>query len=470
MIPVRSFQGKKCAVYGLARSGLASVRALQFGGASVCAWDDRSEAQAAVPAGVDVRPWREWEWEALDALILSPGVPLTHPRPHDIVLKAHECGVEVIGDIELFAREIRPNPAGEGRAPVIAVTGTNGKSTITTLIGHILNACGYRAVVGGNIGTPVLDLPAPGGKTVYVLEVSSFQIDLSPSLKPDVAVLSNITPDHLDRHGSMENYAAVKARLLRQTAADGLRVVGVDDVPSSALFTSLAATGVRTIPVSARKILSRGIFVLSGDMYEAQASHTAKIMDLIGAAHLPGMHNWQNAALALAATRGMVRNVRQLSAAIHTFPGLAHRMEDVGRLGGVRLVNDSKATNAVAASRALACFEDIYWIAGGRPKSDGIASLEPYFPRMRHAYLIGEAAGAFAAILQGKVPVSDCGTLEAAFDAACADAAASGTASPVVLFSPACASFDQFRDFEARGDAFRDLATKAIAADYREAS
>lgn len=470
MIPVRSFQGKKCAVFGLARSGLASARALQFGGASVCAWDDRSEARDAVPVGVDVRPWREWPWEELDALILSPGVPLTHPRPHDIVLKAHESGVEVIGDLELFAREIRPNPSGEGLAPVIAVTGTNGKSTTTALIGHILNACGYQAAVGGNIGTPVLDLPRPGGKLVYVLEVSSFQIDLSPSLRPDVAVLSNITPDHLDRHGSMENYAAVKARLLRQTAADGVRIVGVDDAPSSALFTSLAATGMRAVPVSSRKILSRGIFVLSGTMYEAQASHTARLMDLTDAAHLPGAHNWQNAALALAATRGMVRNVRQLASAVAEFPGLAHRMEDVGHLGAVRLINDSKATNAAAAARALACYDTIYWIAGGRPKTGGITPLEPFFPRIRGAYLIGEAAAEFSATLQGKVVTQSCGTLQAAFAAACADAVASGAPSPVVLFSPACASFDQFRDFEARGDAFRALAAQAISASYREAS
>lgn len=471
MIPVRSFQGKACAVFGLAKSGLATVRALTAGGAEVYVWDDWEPARnLAETAGVFVRPWDEWPWECLSALIVSPGVPLTHPKPHAVVVKARECGIEVIGDIELFAREIRPNPVSEGRAPIIAVTGTNGKSTTTALIGHILNSCGYQAQVGGNIGRPALDLALPSAKTIYVLEVSSFQIDLAPSLHADVSVLTNISPDHIDRHGSFDNYVAIKSRLIRQTTAGGLRIIGVDDAPSAALFTALVAGGFRATPVSSGKILSRGIFVLGGQMYEAQFTHTAKLMDVRVSGHLPGTHNWQNAALAMAATKSFAKNARFIAAAIDSFPGLPHRLEDVGRIGNLRLVNDSKATNADAAAKALACFDQIYWILGGRPKTDGIASLSPYFSRVRKAYLIGEATESFAAVLEDQVPYVKCGTLDAAFVAAAEDAAKSRDDAPVVLLSPACASFDQFANFEARGDTFRAMAEQLVSVSYQEAS
>jgi len=463
MIAVRSFAGKEVAVFGLARSGLSSVRALVAGGALVFAWDDRdSLRQTAAGEGASVRPWLDWPWEKLAALVLSPGVPLTHPAPHDIVVRAKQAGVPVIGDIELFAREIRD-------APVIAVTGTNGKSTTTALLGHILAACGFDAQVGGNIGKPALELAAPGPKTVYVLEISSYQIDLAPGLKPDVAILTNITPDHIDRHGSLEGYVAVKSKLLKQTAKTGLNVVGVDDSHTASIFTRLASNGGPVcVPVSVGKVLGRGVFVLDGALYDAQSSHATKIMDLAGAAHLPGAHNWQNAALAYAAVKPFAKDGRAIAAAIADFPGLAHRIEDVGRIGKVRFVNDSKATNADAAERALVCFHDIFWIAGGKPKAGGIAPLAPLFGRIAKAYLIGEAAEQFAATLDGNVPHEICGMLERAVHAAADDAAKSQSAAPVVLLSPACASFDQFRDFEQRGDAFRDLVVRLSQA--REAS
>ena len=231
MIAARSCAHQIVGVFGLARSGIASVRSLIAGGARVYAWDDKESARVVAEAdGAGVLPWRDWPWEKLNSLVLSPGVPLTHPAPHDVVIRARASNVEVTGDIELFAREIRPDGAANRRAPVIAVTGTNGKSTTTALVGHILNSCGFDAQIGGNIGKPVLELAQPGAKTVYVLEVSSYQIDLSPGLKPDVAVLSNITPDHIDRHGSLEAYAAVKARLLWQ-AAGGTAVSGSNSSP-----------------------------------------------------------------------------------------------------------------------------------------------------------------------------------------------------------------------------------------------
>jgi len=464
MIAARSFSGKTVAIFGLARTGLASARALKAGGANVIAWDDNSAARdAGSEAGAKIAPWREWAWERIAALILSPGVPLTHPRPHEVVTHAGAAGVKVIGDVELFAREIRPNAAQSGKAPVIAITGTNGKSTTTALVGHILASAGFDAQVGGNIGKAVLELAPPGLKTIYVLEMSSFQIDLSPGLHPNVALLSNLTPDHIDRHGSMENYAAIKERLLRQVPKDGQVIVGVDDAYGAAIFTSLSANGgAAATPVSVGKILGRGIFALDGALYDAQGQRASEVMALEDAPRLPGAHNWQNIALAYAAAKIFVKDTRAIASAIASFPGLAHRMEQVGHIGRTRFINDSKATNADATARALACFPDIFWIAGGKPKDGGIAGLAEYFPRIRKAYLIGEAADAFARTLDGTVAVVRSGTLDKAVEAAAADAAASSAPAPVVLLSPASASYDQFKDFEQRGDAFRSLVAKLL--------
>jgi UDP-N-acetylmuramoylalanine--D-glutamate ligase len=457
MIKVECFKGKGVGVFGLARSGISAARVLKSGGAKVFTWDDKEAARlAAAKDGLDLEPWERWPWSEIEAVILSPGIPLTHPAPHAIVRHARGLGVEIVGDMELFARVMRPEGAARNAAPIIVVTGTNGKSTTTALIGHILQSAGYHAEVGGNSRKPVLDLALPNAKTVYVLEVSSYQIDLSPGLAADVALLTNLSPDHLDRHGSMTRYAAIKESLLAHAAPDGVVAVGVDDAHSAAIFTKLAAkNGVQAIAVSIGKVLGRGIFVIDGKLYDAVDQPAALVGDLKSAAKLPGSHNWQNAALGYAAVRKLVCDPRAVMNAITRFPGLAHRIEEVGRIGKVRFINDSKATNADATARALACFSDIFWIAGGKPKEGGIADLEPYFPRMRKAYLIGEAAEAFGETLTGKVDTVQTGTLDKALTAAFADAAASGAPEPVVLLSPACASFDQFRDFEQRGDVFR---------------
>ena len=470
MIVARSFANENVAVFGLARSGISAVRSLVAGGARVYAWDDKQAMRAeAEKAGAAVSPFKDWP--QIRALILSPGIPLTHPKPHDVVLAARAMNAEVIGDMELFAREIRPDAAKPGRAPIIAITGTNGKSTTTALIGHILASCGFNAEVGGNIGKAVLDLAAPTAKTIYVLEVSSYQIDLSPGLVPDVSILTNITPDHIDRHGTLENYAAVKARLLHQTAKDGLVIVGVDDPHSASIQTRLASNGgAEAVPVSIGKVLGRGIFVLDGALYDAQGQRATKVMDLNDAAHLPGAHNWQNAALAYAATKPFVKDARAIVAAIVDFPGLAHRIEDVGRIGKVRFINDSKATNAEAAERALVCYPDIYWIAGGMPKEGGIENLAPHFSRIRKAYLIGEAANAFARTLETRVPYEISHTLDRAVASAYIDSRKSAAAAPVVLLSPACASFDQFKDFEERGEAFRAAVETLASEQVKEAS
>ncbi len=471
MIPVRSFEGRDVGMFGLARTGQASVRALKAGGANVYAWDDNDVQRAAAreAGAIDVR-WQDWPWDKIAALVLSPGVPLTHPKPHDIVIRAKDKSVPVIGDFELFAREIRPNRSLSGRAPVIAITGTNGKSTTTALIGHILKQCGFDAQIGGNIGKPILALDLPNPKTIYVAEVSTFQIDLAPGLTADTALLLNLSPDHIDRHGTMQNYAAVKERLMHQGAKDGQVLIGVDDNYSSSIFTKLSSNGgPRPTPISVGKVLGRGIFVVDGVLYDAQSGRAERVMELSTAKHLLGAHNWQNAAFAYAACKRYVKDTRALIAAIESFPGLAHRMEDLGRVGRVRFVNDSKATNAEAAERALVCFPDIFWIAGGRPKEGGIESLAPLFGRIRKAYLIGEAADAFATTLRD-VAHEKSGTLESAVAHAAADAARSQATEPVVLLSPACASYDQFKDFEARGDAFRALVSKLAPSAVREAS
>ena len=462
MIQARAFAHKTIAVFGLARTGLGAVRAAVAGGTQVIAWDDNSTARdLGGQEGAELMPWRQWPWEKISALILSPGVPLTHPQPHGVVEHANQARVPVIGDVELFAREIRPNPELPGKAPVIAITGTNGKSTTTALVGHILKECGFDAQIGGNIGKSVLELGAPSPKTIYVLEMSSFQIDLAPGLTPDVGLLSNLSPDHIDRHGSMENYAAIKARLMKQTARDGQVVIGVDDDYSSAIFTQLsAARGAQAHPVSVGKVLGRGIFVVDGVLYDALAGRAVKVMEMAAAPRLPGAHNWQNAALAYGAVRPYISDVKAIAAAIASFPGLAHRMEDVGHIGKVAFINDSKATNADATARALAVYPDIFWIAGGKPKEGGIEPLAGFFPRIRKAYLIGEAAPQFGRSLDGKALYEMSCTLDVAVARAAADAAASTAPAPVVLLSPACASYDQFKDFEQRGDVFRSLVAK----------
>lgn len=459
MIAAHAFARQTLAIFGLARSGLGAVRAAIAGGARVLAWDDNSSArEIASQAGAQIVPWREWPWDFIAALILSPGVPLTHPKPHGVVAHARLANVPIIGDVELFAREIRPDPNQPGLAPVIAVTGTNGKSTTTSLIGHILDASAFDVQLGGNIGKSLLELNPPGAKSIYVLEMSSFQIELAPGLAPDVAILSNLSPDHIDRHGTMENYARIKAQLLRQTSREGEIIIGVDDDHSSAIFTDLTARkGAKAIAVSVGKVLGRGIFVVDGVLYDATGLRAIKVMEMKDAPRLPGEHNWQNAALAYAAVKPFVLDAKAIAAAIASFPGLAHRMENVGGIGKTVFINDSKATNAEAAARALAVYPDIFWIAGGKPKEGGIEGLTRYFAHIRKAYLIGEAASAFARTIDGKLPYEVSGTLDVALANAAADAAASHCPAPVVLLSPACASYDQFKDFEQRGEVFRKL-------------
>ncbi len=457
MITVRGFEGKRVAVFGLARTGVAAARALIAGGAEVSLWDEKAAAREAVLAqGLPVVDLAAADWTGFDALMLSPGVPLTHPKPHWTVDKAKAAGVEVLGDVELFARTV--NACAEGRKPkVAAITGTNGKSTTTALLGHIVRQAGKDAQVGGNIGLGVLGLEEMHAGAVYVLELSSYQLDLTSSLRADAAVLLNVTPDHLDRHGGMEGYVAAKRRIFMNQDVGDTAVIGVDDDWCSHICTELIAANRRAIrPISAGRAIGRGVYALSGVLYDATGERAMEVADLSRAEALPGRHNWQNAAAAYAAAVALGLTPGDVAKGLMSFPGLAHRMENLPPIGRVKFVNDSKATNADAARQAMSAIPKFYWIAGGVPKAGGIAPLTDLFDRIEKAYLIGEAAADFKKTLDGHAEAVIAGDLAAATEMAYGDALASGE-DAVVLLSPACASFDQFPDFEVRGDAFREI-------------
>jgi len=463
MIPVRGFAGKTVAVFGLGRTGLTAARALQAGGAKVALWDENEKSREAARAeGFTLVDLSNADWFQISALMLSPGVPLTHPKPHWVVEKARDAGVEILGDIELFARTVAAAPAHK-RPKIVAITGTNGKSTTTALIGHVLAQAGRDIRIGGNIGYGVLGLEDMHGGAVYVLELSSYQLDLTSSLKPDVSIILNISPDHLERHGDMEGYVAAKKRILLNQGKGDFAIVGVDDPWCAQICTEITAANRRTIwPISARRAMGRGVYSLQGMLYDATDGRVNEVADLTRARSLPGRHNWQNASAAYAACRALGLSAQDAVDGLMSFPGLAHRMETVGVIDKVRFVNDSKATNADAARQAMSSYPRFYWIAGGRAKVGGIDELTDLFGAVAKAYLIGEAAEDFAGVLQGKAPFEISGDLETATRAAFADARASGEEA-IVLLSPACASFDQFADFEERGDAFR-AAVHALAA------
>ncbi|QPC88203.1 UDP-N-acetylmuramoyl-L-alanine--D-glutamate ligase [Mesorhizobium sp. NBSH29] len=450
MIAARAFSEKKVALFGLGGSGQATALALKEGGAVVTAWDDNPASVAtAVERGIPVTDLRTIDWSAQASFVISPGVPLTHPKPHWTVDLAHNAGVEIIGDIELFARErqcVAPT------APLIAITGTNGKSTTTALTAHILASSGRDTQMGGNIGRAVMTLNAPQPKRHYVIECSSYQIDIAPSINPTAGILLNLTPDHLDRHGTMQHYASIKERMV---ANSDTAIIGIDDVFCAQIADRLERAGKRVIRISKRLPLKDGMFADGLVLMQADHNRFVRVATLEGIGSLRGQHNAQNALAAVAACLEVGLSANEIQSGLDSFPGLAHRMEQIANKDHVLYVNDSKATNADAAAPALSSFGRIYWIAGGLPKEGGIEPLRSYFPRVAKAYLIGEAAPAFAATLGETIPYEISGTLDAAVAHAAADAALDGSGEAVVLLSPACASFDQYKNFEVRGDAFR---------------
>ncbi|MGQ3100892.1 MAG: UDP-N-acetylmuramoyl-L-alanine--D-glutamate ligase [Sphingopyxis solisilvae] len=428
MITSRAFAGRRYAVLGLARSGLATVAALVASGAGVTAWDDREEARDdAMALGADIGNPLEIDLIGFAGVVVSPGVPLNR---HPIAAHAREAHVPVIGDVELFAE-------AQGELPqhkVVGITGTNGKSTVTALIHHMLESAGMASLMGGNIGLPILSRdPLPEGG-VYVLELSSYQIDLSHSLACDVAVLTNLSPDHLDRYDGFAGYAASKARLFSLQHQDQVAIVAVDDDPSK---------------------------MIAGRINHRLHRVSGKDIDPVDQARWPalqGPHNAQNAVCAIAVCRVLGLNDEAIERGLATFRSLPHRMELVGEARGARWYNDSKATNAASATPALAAFppapdQRLHWIAGGQAKGDGLAACRPWFGHVKQAYLIGEAMEAFAAEIGDAIPVQRSGDMASAVT----QAAAAVRPGDVVLLSPACASFDQFKDYEQRGDTFRAL-------------
>ncbi|OAN46624.1 UDP-N-acetylmuramoylalanine--D-glutamate ligase [Paramagnetospirillum marisnigri] len=447
MIPVPFLKGKRVAVMGLGKSGTATARALLASGAGVMAWDDdegarRQGAESALPIGDPMVK----DFTKADLVVWSPGIPHTHPKPHPVAEKVRAAGVPLVCDVELLARALADHR-------FLGVTGTNGKSTTTTLLAHVLERSGAPVAAGGNLGTAALDLPVLPGDGRYVLELSSYQLELVDSLKLSVGILLNITPDHLGRHGGMAGYVAAKRRMFDFLTPGGVAVVGVDDGACKSMAAELARLGVRVVPVSVREALADGVSAPDGILLD----NGKPVCDLKSFPRLPGAHNWQNACAVYAAARADGIAAKTIVAAFESYPGLAHRQELVAEVDGIAWINDSKATNADAAEKALVCYDHVYWIIGGQAKEGGIASLEQHFGRIEHAFLIGEAAESFAATLEGKVRFTRCGTLAKAVAAARNLAVSDAIPGAVVLLSPACASWDQFKSFEHRGDSFREL-------------
>ena len=412
-----SIAGSNIAVVGLGRNGLPAAQRLAALGASVTVWDDNAALRDG--AGLPVHD-PSTGYAGFDALVLSPGIPHILPAPHPAAAAARAADVPILSDAELLYRAVRE--AGS-RARFVGITGTNGKSTTTALLAHTLTAAGVPNAAGGNLGTAALALPLLGDDAVYVLEMSSYMLERLATLRFDVAVLLNLSPDHLDRHGSMEGYIAAKRHVFDRGAP--VRIVGTDD-PWSAVIAAELAT------------------------------HTIANAPPTGAGALPGAHNAQNAAAVAAAARVLGVDDATIAAAAQSFPGLAHRQQRVAEQDGVVFINDSKATNADSTAHALLCHDRVIWIAGGQAKAGGIDSLRPLLPRVAHAVLIGQDAPLLATTLDAAgVPYTLAGTLDAAVPAA--RRLAHALHAPAVLFSPACASFDQFTGFEARGDRFAQL-------------
>ena len=453
MIDLAVLKGSSFVVLGLARSGLATVRALAAAGIECVAWDDNvsSREQAAGMGAALVDP-AAINWSRTSALIISPGIPSHLPEPHPVAVAARTAGKPILCDVELLAR-------AEPKAQFVAITGTNGKSTTTALIGHILEEAGVRCEVGGNIGRGALDLAPLGTGGVYVLELSSYQLELLATFRANIAIWLNVTPDHIDRHGDMAGYVAAKKNIFARQQPGDCAVIGTDDEPSSVVEREIVGrSGIACVPVALDRPVAGGISYRAGMLIDADG-YTFNFSDV---PTLPGDHNAQNAAAAWAACRWLDVPREKIVAGLRSYPGLPHRQERVASVGNVVYINDSKATNADATARALSSYHDIYWILGGQAKEGGVAPLVSYFDRIRHAFLIGEASDLFASQLEGKLPYSRCGDLQSALDAAHTlaqrEATGPGGGPSVVLLSPACASWDQWKSYEHRGDAFRAMA------------
>lgn len=435
MIIPAQYHQKTVAVIGLGKAGNATANALKQAGANVLLWDDGNTQHNSQDT------LESFPWETIAALFLSPGIPLTHPTPHPAVPLAQKAAIPIICDIEALYQT-------QHQAAYIAITGTNGKSTTTTLIGHILQSQNIPCEIGGNLGVPALELQPLDHKGVYVLELSSYQLDLCHALTPTISVLLNITPDHLERHGGIEGYIAAKKRIFHNQQENHTAIINIDNVYTQAIYQEIET--VNKIPISTKKILKNGISVIDQTLYNKEKSYPlGKIKTL------QGNHNAENIAAAIAATHAYGIPIENGISATRSFAGLAHRMEYLGEYKNITFINDSKATNAEATAHALHAFDNIYWIAGGQAKEGGITTLVPHFNKIHHAFLIGASQQEFSQTLQQEnIAHTQCRTLENAYEQAVTKALQDPEKS-VILLSPACASWDQWPNFEARGEAFR---------------
>lgn len=455
---VKSLGGHPVAVFGLGRSGLSSVEALCAQGAKVFAWDDSEEAQKkAEEKGAKIKELNAERLSKCAGLVMAPGISLSHAIPQI----AKEQHVEILSDIEILSR-------CDHGLKTIGVTGTNGKSTTVSLIHHVLQMMNYPSVLGGNIGTPVLSCDLPeSGNGVFVLELSSYQIDICPTFRPDISVLLNITPDHLDRHGSLQEYASVKEEIFAMPQGEhkGDAIIAVDDEYTRAMYNRLKDSSHRTVwPVSVRKPLDEGVYVEKGILIDNRNGARAEIGRLSNIQTLKGTHNHQNAACVYAALLALGLKGDEIFKAFSTYPGLSHRQYVCRVINGVSYVNDSKATNAEAASKALDSYDKIYWIAGGIKKDGGLDGMDRYVERIKHAFVIGDASADFGSWFEHRgVPLTYSETLgnatKAAHESAQKQRSEPGGAG-VVLLSPACSSFDQFTSFEERGAVFENLVSE----------
>ena len=458
----KTLQGKPVAVFGLGLSGLAVVEACANSGIPCHVWDNNpAKLEEAEKSGGIITNLTETDLSGFCFLVLAPGVPLYHPEPHSVVRKAREAGIEIIGDIEVFYRALQAHGGYDFK--IVAITGTNGKSTTTALIGHILKENGIDCVIGGNIGVPVMKMSPPVKGGVVVLEVSSFQLDLCHEFRPHISVLCNMSSDHLDRHGTQEAYVEAKKRIFQNGSEHA--VISVDDKYSLTICKELDEQDLITnsiLKISLDNTVTEGVFVKDGILFDAVLEDKeVEVGKIINFTSLPGEHNYQNISLSYAVCRILNLESKQICDAISTFEGLPHRINKIAVINGISYVDDSKATSVEAAKRALVSFKKIYWIVGGRPKSDGLTGAEDFQDRVKHAFLIGEASEDFAKWFEKRgMPFSMCGTLDKALREA-HDMAQSERGEPggagTVLLSPACASYDQYTSFEHRGEHFIEL-------------
>jgi UDP-N-acetylmuramoylalanine--D-glutamate ligase len=448
MIRIPGYEHRRIAVMGLGVAGLPTVRALIASGANVMAWDDGADSRnKAAAEGIPIVDLMAADWAGIDTLVLSPGIPHTFPKPHPIAERARRADAKIVCDVDLLGR-------AQPDATYVGITGTNGKSTTTALIAHILRRAGKQLEVGGNLGPAVMNFAPLGKGGIYVLEMSSYQLERTFSIKFDVSVLLNISPNHIDRHGDLAGYVAAKARIFARNGKKQTAVVGVDDEETRRVADTVADR-MHVVRVT-REAPGAGMVGAAGTKLVDRTNGEARVvLDLKDAPDLPGRHNAQNAAAAYAAARALGLAPDVIAAAMKTYRSLPHRLERVATIDGVTYVNDSKATSPEATVWALTSYDKVIWIGGGLSKEVGYDALIPYLPKITHAFLVGKAAPEIAAFLdRHKIPHTTTDTIERAVPAAHAKAKEASSVK-VVLLSPACASFDQYRSFEKRGDDFR---------------